>query len=338
MKRNKGLGSAWGSILAMQAGVQAQEAAAKPRVVKTEAHLRQEEFDRIKREHDVEFVQVSRPATAYEKAIDGRDTVTISVPRKQYEDKYGITGLRQIWAKNPAEIQAMSNNPVERVKMVDPLAQFPRTSMPIEMTEENATKFTQQAQAFLASKNLNADDRDRLILFVAINTDSNSQIDVSNPEIWNIAYRRLIELGCISSDEPNQSTLAPTRAPEPSADELAAEADSNYRDVALPLLSSWRSSLRANWGIELTDRLRDIAVDIMERHNLNPTLYESYDFVRIQMANRKLIRTDKTADGRPLTRSEFVADAIDRNNIDLSRPENKRWFMEQQDLILNGGE
>ena len=321
---------ALGSLLLQQLNNQ------KPAPSKTRQETPAEEFARLAREEQENFVQVSRPATAYEKAIDGRDTVTISVPRKQYEDKYGITGLRQIYSKSPSELQAMSNNPVERVKMVDPLAQFPRTSTPVEMTEENATKFTQQAQAFLDSKNLSADDRDRLILFVAINADSNSQIDVSNPEIWDIAYRRLIELGCISS-EPNQSTLAPTR-PEPSADELAAEADSNYRDVALPLLSSWRSSLRANWGIELTDRLRDIAVDIMERHNLNPTLYESYDVVRIQMANRKLIRTDKTADGRPLTRSEFVADAIDRDNIDLSKPENKRWFMEQQDLILNGGE
>lgn len=334
-KRNKGIGNAAGSILAYQLMNRPAENKVTTRP-KTEQELRQEEFDAIKREHNEQFVTVEVPATAWETAQTGRATKQVEVNRREHEDKNGITGLRQIWTKEPAEIQALAGdftNPVNKARMIDPSARFPTTSTPVELTDEDATKIVEKAQAFLSSKHLSEADRNRVALFASVHVESNSLINAADPALFQIAYDRLVELGCITAQ-----AKTPTGEPEPSADQLATEADSNYRDVALPLLSSWRSSLRANWGIELNDRLRDIAVDIMERHNLNPTLYESYDFVRIQMANRKLIRTDKTADGRPLTRSEFVADAIDRNNIDLSRPENKRWFMEQQDLILNGGE
>ena len=333
-RKNKGIGNAAGSILAYQ--LMNRPAAATPVKVMTETQKNQAEFDAIKAQHDAEFINVEVESTPYEFAQTGQATKQIEVPRKPYEDKTGITGLRQIWAKEPAEIQTLAGdftNPVNKARMIDPSVRFPTTSTPIELTDEDATKIVEKAQAFLSSKHLSEADRNRVALFASVHVESNSLINAADPALFQIAYDRLVELGCITAQA--QTT---TSEPEPSADQLATEADSNYRDVALPLLSSWRSSLHANWGIELNDRLRDIAVDIMERHNLNPTLYESYDFVRIQMANRKLIRTDKTADGRPLTRSEFVADAIDRNNIDLSRPENKRWFMEQQDLILNGGE
>jgi hypothetical protein len=278
------------------------------------------------------------PTSAYERAQTGRATKQIEVSRADYENRMGIAGLRKIWACSPEKLQSMAENARMRLDMVDSSARWPMTSTPIEMTEETAEKISQHAKGFFDSKDLADDNRNRVVLFVGINSDSNSLIDVLNPEIWQVAHDRLIELGAIKSTAEYQTPTPAKNLDVLSADELAVEANQNYQDTALPLLANWRISLRNSWGIELTDRLRDIAVDILERHNLNPLLAASYDFIRVQMANRKLITTTKTADGRPLTRAEYVADEIDRKNLDLSRPENKRWFMEQQDLILNGGE
>ena len=296
---------ALGSLLLQQLNNQ------KPAPSKTRQETPAEEFARLAREEQENFVQVSRPATAYEKAIDGRDTVTISVPRKQYEDKYGITGLRQIYSKSPSELQAMSNNPVERVKMVDPLAQFPRTSTPVEMTEENATKFTLQAQAFLDSKNLSADDRDRLILFVAINADSNSTIDVSNPEIWNIAYRRLIELGCISSDEPNQSTLAPTREPEPSADDLYTDAEHKWLSIFSDVWGQWLDSMAQTWSFYANTDQQRAAIDLLIK-------LEQYGDDRFNECRRRLTQSGVFKQGMltPLEQLELRVEAGEFGSLD----------------------
>jgi len=169
-------------------------------------------------------------------------------------------------------------------------------------------------------------------------SELNPKVDFAStsPLTFHTVWSRLVSLGLakegthfISSNVRKQPT------PEPEPIDARKQCEAEYVNAVLPLMASWESSLLEKWGVTLTPRLRETVSDIMRRNNLNPTLYESYDFVRIQLANRKLISTDKTDDRRPLTRSEFVADAIDRNNLDLSRPENKRWFMEQQDLILH---
>jgi len=170
-------------------------------------------------------------------------------------------------------------------------------------------------------------------------SDFNPKVDFAStsPLTFSTLWARLVSLG-LAKEGSHFINIRGTQTeqPEPEPMDAREQCEAEYVNTVLPLMASWESSLLSNWGVTLTPRLRETVSDIMRRNNLNPTLYESYDFARVQMANRKLIRTDKTTDGRPLTRSEFVADAIDRQNLDLTRPENKRWFMEQQDLILHG--
>ena len=281
----------------------------KPAEAKVRKETPAEEFARMAREEQDQFVTVEVATTPYERAQTGQATRLVQVDRKSYEDKHGITGLRQIWAKTPEEIQTISNNPVERVKMVDPLAQFPRTSVPVEMSDENAEKFAQQAQAFLASKNLSADDRDRLILFVAINADSNSTIDVSNPEIWNIAYRRLIELGCISS-EPNQSTLAPTR-PEPSADDLYTDAEHKWLSIFSDVWGSWLDSMAQTWSFYANTDQQRAAIDLLIK-------LEQYGDDRFNECRRRLTQSGVFKQGMltPLEQLELRVEAGEFGSLD----------------------
>jgi hypothetical protein len=311
----------------MQSLLNQKPAEAKVKKLETDAEC----FERLRREEQENFVTVEVATTPYERAQTGQATRLVQVDRKQYEDEHGITGLRTLWAKTPEEIQAMSNNPVERVKMVDGVCQFPRTSTPVEMTEENATKFTQQAQAFLDSKNLSADDRDRLLLFVAINADSNSTIDISNPEIWNIAYRRLIELGCISS-EPNQSTLAPT---EKSFDDMTdAEArDTVTKDYlenqAGPLWNSLLDYFSRQFNVYLNDLQKRALIDYVVSHGLQCLDHEAWNSAR-----RALVKSG-VLPAHCLLADEVLAERVERGEFgDLNLPANKQKYLAEKNRLV----
>jgi len=307
MKRN--LGSAWGSILAMRAGIQAQEAANRPRVVKSERQLHQEEFDQIRAEHERDYIDVEVPNSEYDAAIDGRATKMISVPRKQYEDKMGITGVRQVWSQSAETLVAMEadKNPLTRIKMIDPGARLPLTpdGKPLEMNEETFTKVTEQAHAFARSHNLTNQEFAKVVLFVGVHHDGDSRTDVLNPEIWGITLGRLTSLGCIRSQSQPQET--PLEALEPPADILREQAETDYLEKSAgPLWSAFLDYLARTFNFYPSEKQSRWMIDFVVDHGLQCLDPESW-----QTARRAAVRSQVLPD--------TCLDADDRLCIDLER-------------------
>jgi hypothetical protein len=166
-------------------------------------------------------------------------------------------------------------------------------------------------------------------------SDLNPKVDwaSTSPLTFHTLWTRVEGLGLVK--ENTHYTVSRVEQPAPTqqlSDREQCETD--YVNAVLPLMDAWETSLLEKWGVTLTPQLREEVSNIMRRHNLNPTLSQSYDFCRIQMAKRGLLKTDKYADGRPLTRDERVSETMEK--IDLSTSEGRRWFCEEQDLLLHG--
>jgi hypothetical protein len=325
MKKRNLLGSAWGSILAMRAGVQAQEAAAKPRVVKTEQQLRQEEFDRIKAEHDNQFVTVEVESTPYERSISGQATKQIEVNRADYEKRTGITDLRNQWSKEPAEIQALAANPVGRVKFIDSMAKFPISSTPVELTDEDATEIVRKAKAFLDSKNLSESDRNRVVLFASIHVESNSLINSADPSIWQVAYDRLATLGCIAASAQAQ---APTQPVEQSADELLTQANAGWFSMFGEVFSQWVASLgQAPWNFVPDRDQKFAALKYLEATNMgDPQVWNN---CRVAMSDAGIFPSLYTAD-------DLIVKKLNSGEWDLSTPAGRASYARAKNQISFG--
>jgi hypothetical protein len=326
MNRNKGLGSAWGSILAVQASVQAQEAATKLRVVKTESQIRQEEFDRIKREHERDFIDVERPASEYEQAVSGVNTVVVSMPRTEYEKRMGITEIRKIYSQSSVAIQEMAINPLQRVKMVDPTCRWPKASNSVAMSDENTAEFIQQAKTFLDSKNITGDDRDRIILFVGFNIDSNSFINALDPGIWQIGYDRLRELGCLNGvAEP---TPAPTQVEQTIA-ELKETAENDwFNNQVGPLWGSFKDYLAHNFSFYPNEKQQRAFLDFIVSHGLQVLDPESFNIARRSLCKSGVIPA------HCLLADEILADRVEKGEFRLDTESGRRAFQIEKNRLI----
>lgn len=295
---------------------------------KAPAHKReltpQEEWDKIKAEHEAEFITLEVATTPYEKSITGKDTKTIEVDRKSYESKMGITELRKIWSSSVAEVQKMveDTDPLVRVKMIDPLVNFPKTidGKSVPMTDENVQRAMEQGQAFLDSKNLSEEDKGRLALFVGIASDSNSLIDITNPEIWQIAYDRLQSLEVIK-----QTTQTPQRVPDQSADELKEVAERDYlENQAGPLWSSLMDYFAQSFQFHPNDLQKKALIDYVVDHGLSVLSHESWN-----VARRTLCKSGVIPD-HCRTSDELLAEKFEKgmSREDYIREYNRIHFQE----------
>lgn len=307
MKKNT-LGNTAGSILAFQLMHRTEEN--KPtRVVKTEAQRRQEEFDQIRKEDERDFVQVEVPLTPYEQAIAGpvQTTKIVSVPRAEFEKTHGIQGLRKAWSRDSETIQTMAGKPMERVKMIDDGVRWPLSSTPPEMTDENVAKFTNQAKAFLDSKNLSPEDFNRIVLFVGIQADSNSLIDVLNPEIWSIAYQRLQQLGCLTS-EPTRTEVPIQPQVEQSdtlsADEFRTDAEARWYSIWEDSWNQWLDSMAQAWSFYPNRAQAHAAIDLLIK-------LESYGNDMFNECRRRLTASGVFKPGM-LTDDELLAEKFEK--------------------------
>jgi hypothetical protein len=156
----------------------------------------------------------------------------------------------------------------------------------------------------------------------------------TSPLSFAVLWARLDSLGLIR-EGLHKVSPEPQARREPQELTAREQCEAEYVNTVLPLMAEWESSLLENWGITLTPRLRETVSDIMRRHNLNPAQAASYDFVRVQLAKRLLIKTNRYEDGRPLTRDERISDAIDTQNINLSSPEGQDWYRKNMDLLIH---
>ena len=156
----------------------------------------------------------------------------------------------------------------------------------------------------------------------------------ASPLSFAVLWARLDSLGLIR-EGLHKVSPEPQARREPQELTAREQCEAEYVNTVLPLMAEWESSLLENWGITLTPRLRETVSDIMRRHNLNPAQAASYDFVRVQLAKRLLIKTNRYEDGRPLTRDERISDAIDTQNINLSSPEGQDWYRKNMDLLIH---
>jgi hypothetical protein len=304
MGKHKGIGSVCGSLLAYQMMSRAAENKST-KVVKSEAQLRNEEFLAIKAEHEKEFITVEVPNSDYEKAISGQATKLVEMSRDSYEKRYGISDLRKTWNQSIADIQVQANLPLERLKMVDSAARWLRLATPIEMTEENAAKAMQNAAAFLDSKGLQGEDRDKVLLFTAYCCDSDSTIDILNPEIWSIAYQRLQQLGVLSvSEQPTpeaQDLEAPTS--EPSLTEFRDAAEERWYSLWEDTWNSWCDSMAQTWGFYPNEAQAHKAIDLLMK-------LESYGDDKFNEARRRLTKSGVFKSGM-LTEDELLAERFE---------------------------
>lgn len=315
MKR--GIGSAWGSIIAMRAGVAVQEAAAKSKVRKSESQLRNEEFLAIKALHEKEFITVEVPNSDYEKAISGQATKLVEIPRDSYEKRYGISDLRKAWSQSIADIQVQANIPLERLKMVDSAARWPRLATPIEMTEANAAKAMQNAAAFLDSKGLQGEDRDKVLLFTAYCCDSDSTIDILNPEIWSIGHSRLQQLGVLSvSEQPTPE--APIQTQEPSLTEFRDDAEARWYSLWEDTWNQWLDSMMQTWGFSPTKSQAYAAIELLMK--LEQFGDDRFNECRRRLTKNGVFKPDMFTD------DERLSNRVDAGEFDLTTPMGKQHY------------
>lgn len=302
MKR--GIGSTAGSILAMRAGVAAQEAASKTTVRKSEAQLRNEEFLAIKAEHEKSFITVEVPNSDYERAISGQATKLVEMPRDSYEKRYGISDLRKLWSLSVEDIQAKANDPMTRIRMVDGTVRWPRTSSPIERTPENIEKASQQAETFLEPLGLTDDEKVKVILFVCYAADGNSFVDIMSPDVWRVGYERLQQLGIIQSGSEQAQAEAPIQIQEPSLTEFRTDAEARWYSIWEQDFNGWLDSMARAWSFYPTKAQAYAAIDRL-------MTLESYGSDRFNEARRRLTK-DGTFRLGMLTEDEQLAEKFEK--------------------------
>jgi hypothetical protein len=169
-------------------------------------------------------------------------------------------------------------------------------------------------------------------------SELNPKVDFAStsPLTFHTVWSRLVSLGLATESVHFISNNVCQPTPEPALPMDAREqCEAEYISAVLPLMEQWESSLLEQWGVTLTPRLRETVSDIMAKHNLNPAQGASYDFARVSLAKRGLIKTNRYEDGRPLTRDERISDAME--HVDLGSPAGKQWFKENMDLLIHDG-
>jgi len=319
---------ALGSLLLQQLNNQ------KPAPNKAVKETPAQEFDRIKREHDDQFVTIEVPTSAYEKSISGRATKQIEVSRADYENRMGIAGLRKIWACSPDKLQSMAENPRMRLDMVDSCARWPLTSTPFEMTEESAEKISQQAKDFFDSTDLADDNRNRVVLFVGLNSDADSRIDVTNPEIWQVAHDRLQFLGAMKPEaesQPTQPTQVEQTIAELNADEFRTEAEQRWFAIWEDTWNSWLDSMAQTWGFYPSKTQSRAAIDLLLK-------LESYGDGRFDECRRRLTMSGVFKPGM-LTALEQLESRVDAGEFgDLSTQMGKQRYAAAFNRVKFGSE
>jgi len=78
--------------------------------------------------------------------------------------------------------------------------------------------------------------------------------------------------------------------------DLREVAEKEYLEESRSLMSLWEKSLKATWGLVLSDLQRTEAVVTLERLNLSPMERSSWDAVRLSLVRRQVIPDCRTAD------------------------------------------
>jgi hypothetical protein len=222
----------------------------------------------------------------------------------------------------------MAANPRMRLEMVDGNARWPKTAtLVLEMTEESAEKISGHAKDFFDSKILTDDDRNRIVLFVGINSEANSLIDPCNPEIWPIAYDRLRELGCLNEVSEQLPTPAQTQAPEQPADALLEEAHSRFFAMFEDVWYRWMASLKINFEFEPTLQQKEAALKMIER---------------LGMGDPEVFNNTRRALGRSgvwpnlATEDELLCDKMDADGFRLDTAAGRLEFGRAKNQVMFG--
>jgi hypothetical protein len=252
-------GSVAGSLAAYRLMYRAQEA--KTKVVKTESQKNQDEFSRIKREHDAEFIQVRRPATEYEQAINGLDSVVEEIPRVAFEQKMGIPATKAIWQKPISEIYKMPQTPL----MIDMMSALPHTADGTSLTEDESAQAARQAGNTVCEQ-LDSESRDKVAAYVIVHFQADPRVDIRSVATWQRAVQRLQELGCLGQTQ--ERTQPPTA--EPSADSLKTAAEDDwYYNRLNPLWDAFLDHLAQKFNFYPNENQKRAFLDFVETHGLS---------------------------------------------------------------------
>jgi hypothetical protein len=292
----------------------------------------QQEFERIRAEHERDFVDVQVELTDWERqqAPYGVTTRTVSVPRKKYEDEQGISTYKATKVQYDRTLGELWRRPYDQIQYLDSEVLFdqennlPRAEAPIPPTPANNTLVENAYNVFIDSMGstsvLSSEGKRKLLLYAASQQIEDRRIILTSLLAWQTMLNRLASLGALDDD---YASIPEEKIEQPKLS-VREEAEAEWH--RLLLFPQWVEQVRRDYGIRLDDRVKRIVCDEFVRMNLSPHVHESYNIIRRALVARQIF--PKASNGLPaLTVDERMAELTERYDFNDSS-QRREWASE----------